>query len=126
MTLADRIAVLHDGHLQQLGTPAELYHNPANRFVAGFIGTPSMCFLEHFEKDAIVGLRPHDVQLSSEGMDATIEAVETMGFESYLHLSFRGEALRLRVEGEPPVCGATKIQLRNMYRFDKTSGVRIE
>ena len=126
MTLADRIAVLHAGNLQQLGSPAELYHNPANRFVAGFIGTPAMCFLEKFEDNAIVGLRPHDVELAAEGLDATIEAVETMGFESYLHLDFRGEALRLRVEGTPPECGPTKITIRKMYRFDKSNGQRIQ
>ena len=50
MTLADRIAVLHAGILQQLATPLELYERPANRFVAGFIGSPAMNFLEvHME-----------------------------------------------------------------------------
>jgi len=45
MTIGDRIAVMNDGHLEQMGTPAELYHNPRNRFVAGFIGSPSMNML---------------------------------------------------------------------------------
>ncbi len=45
MTLADRIVVLHEGEVQQVGAPLELYHRPANRFVAGFIGSPSMNFL---------------------------------------------------------------------------------
>jgi multiple sugar transport system ATP-binding protein len=46
MTLGDRIAVLHAGRLQQFGTPLDVYHSPANRFVAGFIGTPSMNFID--------------------------------------------------------------------------------
>jgi len=46
MTMGDRIAVMNDGHLEQMGTPAELYHNPQNRFVAGFIGSPPMNMLE--------------------------------------------------------------------------------
>jgi ABC-type sugar transport system ATPase subunit len=46
MTLGDRIAVLRNGRLQQCGTPLDVYHAPANRFVAGFIGTPSMNFIE--------------------------------------------------------------------------------
>jgi len=46
MTIGDRIAVMNDGHLEQMGAPAELYHNPTNRFVAGFIGSPSMNMLE--------------------------------------------------------------------------------
>ena len=45
MTLADRIAIMKDGILQQLGSPHEVYNSPANRFVAGFIGSPSMNFL---------------------------------------------------------------------------------
>jgi multiple sugar transport system ATP-binding protein len=46
LTLADRIAVMQDQQIQQLGTPAEIYHRPANRFVAGFVGSPRMNFLE--------------------------------------------------------------------------------
>ena len=46
MTIGDRIAVMNDGHLEQVGTPAELYHNPRNRFVAGFIGSPPMNMLK--------------------------------------------------------------------------------
>ena len=46
LTLADRIAVMQDQAIQQLGTPAEIYHRPANRFVAGFVGSPRMNFLD--------------------------------------------------------------------------------
>jgi multiple sugar transport system ATP-binding protein len=46
MTMSDRIAVLNDGELQQIGTPLECYHQPANQFVAGFIGSPSMNFFD--------------------------------------------------------------------------------
>ncbi|MBL1421585.1 MAG: sn-glycerol-3-phosphate ABC transporter ATP-binding protein UgpC [Alphaproteobacteria bacterium] len=46
MTLADKIVVLNDGYVQQVGTPMELFHNPANKFVAGFIGSPKMNFFE--------------------------------------------------------------------------------
>ena len=45
MTLADRIVVMNDGRIEQIGTPNELYHNPATRFVAGFIGSPAMNFI---------------------------------------------------------------------------------
>ncbi len=46
MTMGDRIAVMNDGVLEQVGTPEELYERPANRFVAGFIGSPAMAFIE--------------------------------------------------------------------------------
>lgn len=125
MTLADRIAVLNGGHLQQLGTPAELYDAPANKFVAGFIGSPAMCFLEKYEPGVIIGVRPHDVVIAPEGEPAHVEAVESMGFESFVHLSFNGESLTSRVEGRPPELGETRIQIQNYHRFDLESGLKI-
>ena len=56
MGLGDRIAILHKGRLRQIGTPREIYDDPADTFVAGFIGTPPMNFLE--TPEAIVGFRP--------------------------------------------------------------------
>jgi len=73
LTMGDRIVVMHQGRIQQVGTPAELYDNPVNRFVAGFIGTPAMGFIEcSVERtgnevalragDARVGLAPQRAQ----------------------------------------------------------------
>ena len=125
MTLADRIAVLNGGHLQQLGTPQELYDEPANMFVAGFIGSPSMQFLHRHEEGVVIGVRPHDVVLSEEGLDAQVEAIETLGFESFVHLKLGEESLSLRVEGAPPQEKSVKVQIRHMHRFDKETGLRI-
>ena len=77
MSLADRIAVMNDGRLQQVGTPKEVYENPVNEFVAGFLGEPSMNFLEPTQLDAIgsqsippegttVGIRPEAVTVLEE------------------------------------------------------------
>ncbi|QCJ45942.1 ABC transporter ATP-binding protein [Haloprofundus sp. MHR1] len=101
MTMGDRIAVLDDGQLQQLGTPLECYHEPANRFVAGFIGSPSMNFVEmEYDPTAgrgltdgvtyqftdgqtsvlgsrgrvTLGIRPEDVELAGESGPDTVEA----------------------------------------------------
>jgi len=130
MTLADRIAVLEGGHLQQLGSPAELYDDPANRFVAGFIGTPSMSFLEKVDDDAVIGVRPHEVFLDSDGpgrtLDATVEVVETLGFESFVHAKVAGgDTVVARVEGTPPKRGPTTLRLGRTYRFDPQTGARI-
>ncbi len=125
MTLADRIAVLNEGHLQQVGTPRELYEDPANAFVAGFIGSPSMSFLRKLEPGVVVGVRPHDVELVQTGMPARAEVVETMGFESFVHLDLDGEALVARVEGEPPRPGPVQVALSRTYRFDADGGARI-
>ncbi len=132
MTLADRIAVLEAGHLQQVGSPAELYEDPANRFVAGFIGSPSMSFLVRLEEGVQVGVRPHEVRLGGaireDGgpvHDAEVIVVETLGFESFVHLELGGEPLVARVEGTPPPRGPTRVQLGRVYRFDAGTGARI-
>ncbi len=107
MTLADRIAVIHQGVLQQVGPPAELYDTPANVFVAGFIGAPQMNFLPARAEgqaatgdgftlplpretggDVVAGVRPHDfsiVDAAGAAVRATVEVVEPLGWESHLH-----------------------------------------
>jgi multiple sugar transport system ATP-binding protein len=116
MTLADRIVAMHGGVVQQVGSPLELYDRPANLFVAGFIGSPGMNFLDAtYEagglklKDGTVvplagvsslasgskvtlGIRPEHVVMSSEGtgMSADVELVEPTGFGIILHLSLHG------------------------------------
>ena len=116
MTLADRIAILNDGALQQVGTPREVFDNPANRFVAGFIGSPSMNFLEadfdedgsgirgpEFEFDVpeidgpgrssssvVAGVRPTALRLgngdSASNLRGAVDVIEPLGAESYLHV----------------------------------------
>ncbi|WP_435143334.1 ABC transporter ATP-binding protein [Halobaculum sp. P14] len=121
MTMGDRIAVLNDGELQQVGTPLECYHEPANKFVAGFIGEPSMNFFElDVDGDELVGddftyalspdtketlggaasvtlgIRPEDIELvgDAEGdhdFAATIDVVEPMGNENSVYLGFSAD-----------------------------------
>ncbi len=132
MTLADRIAVMNGGHLQQVGTPQELYDDPANRFVAGFMGSPAMSFLTSVDPAAVLGVRPHEVRVGAriqpgDGplLDAVVEVVETLGFESHLHLRLGAEALVARVEGPPPGLGPIQVQLGRVCRFHKESGERL-
>jgi len=116
MTMGDRIAILNDGELQQVATPLEAYHTPANEFVAGFIGEPSMNFFDvdldgervagdgldlplsesvrgELTTDALVlGIRPEDVELKKtvEGdhdVSVTVDVVEPMGDENNVYLS---------------------------------------
>jgi multiple sugar transport system ATP-binding protein len=99
MTMSDRIAVMKDGRLQQLGSPLEIYHRPANRFVAGFVGSPSMNFADASAEadgdtttirtadfalriptprdgvaagDVVLGLRPEDVSLAGDDGPDTV------------------------------------------------------
>jgi ABC-type sugar transport system ATPase subunit len=123
LTLADRIVVLYRGVVQQVGTPDELFFEPANRFVAGFIGSPAMNFLERLEPGVVVGVRPNDVRLGEGPLRARVEVVERLGFESHVHLRLGDEALVARVEGEPPG-GEVALSLARSYRFDPASGAR--
>ncbi|MBB4278944.1 ABC transporter ATP-binding protein [Rhizobium mongolense] len=115
MTLADRIVAMHGGVVQQVGSPLELYDRPANLFVAGFIGSPGMNFLDATcetggvrLKDrtliplsaplalssgakVTLGIRPEHVVMSDQGgMRAKVELVEPTGFGIILHLSLHG------------------------------------
>ncbi|NLV10093.1 sn-glycerol-3-phosphate ABC transporter ATP-binding protein UgpC [Halomicrobium mukohataei] len=118
MTMGDRIAILNDGKLQQVATPLECYHEPANQFVAGFIGDPSMNFFDmerdgdtlvgsRFEyplsqstlddvgetRNVTLGVRPEDIEVGtdepgSHTYSAVVEVVEPMGDENTVYLRF--------------------------------------
>ncbi len=145
MTLADRIVVLEGGVVQQVGSPRELYERPANRFVAGFIGSPAMNFLEATGRDGqlragslalpsahsgpvTVGIRPHDVQVSRGGGGALarVEVVERLGWELHLHLRLDGQPLTAQVEaqalGEVRAGEELAVRLGRYHLFDAHSG----
>jgi len=91
MTLADKIVVLNAGRVEQVGAPMELYNNPANTFVAGFIGSPQMNFLEAPALGApgkTLGIRPEHLELSRESgrIPGTISHVEHLGGETNVYV----------------------------------------
>ena len=92
MTLADRIVVLNAGRVEQTGRPMELYNDPANVFVAGFIGSPQMNFLDAAalgQPGKTLGVRPEHLAISRESgsIPGTISHVEHLGGETnvYIH-----------------------------------------
>ena len=110
MTLGHRVAVLDGGRLQQVGTPRELYDEPANRFVAGFIGSPAMNLCEvtctngevtfagqpielparlDGHSQVVVGLRPEALELGGDGIPADVEVVEEFGADAYVFCAAR-------------------------------------
>jgi multiple sugar transport system ATP-binding protein len=91
MTLADKIVVLNAGRVEQVGAPMELYNSPANTFVAGFIGSPQMNFLEAGALGApgkTLGIRPEHLELSREQgrIPGTISHVEHLGGETNVYV----------------------------------------
>ncbi len=109
MTMGDRIAVLNDGLLEQVGTPEELYERPANRFVGGFIGSPAMSFLEPSAavglglRDAVVGVRPEHARRWRDGLvgplTGTVAFVEALGRETFLGVDVGDSRLVVLEEG---------------------------
>ncbi|MDD7973553.1 ABC transporter ATP-binding protein [Roseinatronobacter alkalisoli] len=91
MTLADRIVVLRDGRIEQVGAPMELYKNPANEFVAGFIGSPKMNFLDAPALGVAgksLGIRPEHLALSRDAgmIEGRVSHVEQLGGETLIYL----------------------------------------
>nr|WP_174825180.1 ABC transporter ATP-binding protein [Ruegeria arenilitoris] len=87
MTLADKIVVLRDGRVEQIGSPMELYNNPANRFVAEFIGSPAMNFVPADRiggsGQQLIGIRPEYARLGQTGpLSGTVVHVENLGADT--------------------------------------------
>jgi multiple sugar transport system ATP-binding protein len=110
MTMGDRIAVMSSGVIKQLGTPREVYEDPRNVFVAGFVGSPAMNLVPAPIVDAggsrvIAGFRPEHLQLANGGTDAatftaTIDAIEYLGDEQLVHLHTRDTAVVAKLPTE--------------------------
>jgi ABC-type sugar transport system ATPase subunit len=125
LTLGDRVAVMNDGRLEQVGTPEELYDEPANAFVGGFIGSPPMSFLRW--DGELLGVRPEHVRPWDDGLLGPIEGrvayVEALGRETLVGVETDAGATlvtvlegRARLEvGEPLRVGLVESGVR---RFD--------
>ena len=106
MSLSDRIAVLHEGSFQQIGTPTEIYHRPANRFVANFVGTPPMNIL-----DAELSGELGDLRLRGPGFELSLDGAEQLQAAARLPralaIGVRPEALRAAPErsADTPISG---------------------
>ena len=121
MTLADKIVVLRDGRVEQVGSPMELYNNPANRFVAGFLGAPAMNFLPAGlladNGASEIGIRPEDLRLDAEGpLAVKVMHVERLGGDTNLISQLSGP-MAGAAEGE-----AGQITVRLFGQHDITPG----
>ena len=149
MTLADRIVAMHGGVVQQVGSPLELYDRPANLFVAGFIGSPGMNFLDAtYENGGVklkdgtivplsaplsvangakvtLGIRPEHVVMSSDGngMSADVELIEPTGFGIILHLSLHGLPFKVFTLNREALSAGPKVNVtfpaQHLHVFDE-------
>ena len=134
MTLADKIVVLRDGKVEQVGAPMVLYNDPDNVFVAGFIGSPQMNFLQAGPlglHSATVGLRPEHLVLAPEDgqISGQVSHVERLGGETLVYLDVPGQGMiTLRLFGEHHFAVDAPLRLgfspERAFHFD-ASGARL-
>ncbi|TCT44617.1 ABC transporter ATP-binding protein [Martelella mediterranea] len=129
MTMADKIVVLRAGNIEQVGSPLELYRSPANLFVAGFIGSPKMNFIEGKiaagHNAHTIGIRPEHLSLSTESgeWEGKVAVAEHLGSDTFLHVDVPGLGhMTTRTDGEVPVRYGDKVFItpdtERLYRFD--------
>ncbi|MEI6302442.1 MAG: sn-glycerol-3-phosphate ABC transporter ATP-binding protein UgpC [Betaproteobacteria bacterium] len=152
MTMADRIVVMNAGKVEQIGSPLDLYDNPANLFVAGFIGSPAMNFVPgkvngnggisvvpgieiplnagvkaEAGRDVIVGVRPEHLAVSASGLPVEVVVVEPTGADTQIFCKLAGvdvtAVVRERHEFHP---GETiRLAPQLTFLFDPASGARL-
>ena len=154
MTLADKIVVLRSGRIEQVGAPLDLYRDPDNRFVAGFIGSPSMNFLDgevaegsisvpslktsvpsqlnlpSAGKQIDVGIRPEFIEIDKTGETHEIELTEALGGVSYAYLrADNGERLVVEERGDKRSSQGDRVGVKfepsRVMVFEQDTGIRI-
>ena len=150
MTMADRIVIMKDGHIQQVGTPAEVYHKPANTFVARFIGAPSMNMLSGMVetgelrmasgaaldlgaglpegREIIIGVRPEDLH-PGDGpalVRGPVTVREPLGHETLIYVGAEGQEVIAKADGRTPPQVGEEVTLTaavdTLHIFDAATG----
>jgi len=151
MTLADRVVVMNGGIVEQMGPPLELYDRPVSLFVAAFIGSPPMNFLEGFvdrgdtfllddgasltlpipvpgEDRVTIGVRPEHLSLASAGWPAVVSVIEPTGSETQITARMGNHVIRVLIRGRTEVIPGETIHLTaraaDVHVFDTRSGQR--
>jgi len=151
MTLADKLAVINNGVIEQLATPIEIYNNPKSLFVAGFIGSPQMNFIEgelknntlsaegfeikniksDFNGDITLGIRPEHLSQSDNGLiNLNVDLVEQLGSDNLVYGQLKDKKdFCYRCPGNLTIKKGDKLSLNidneNYFIFDKSSGKRV-
>jgi multiple sugar transport system ATP-binding protein len=153
MTMADKIVVMHDGIVEQMGAPLELYDRPANLFVAGFIGSPAMNFIKgrmsssgfaaeggfalpvgsapaaSEGRPVTYGLRPEHIRIDPNGVPAEVIVLEPTGSETQVVLKAGGQDIiavfRDRLSAKPGEMIPIAPTLANAHLFDGETGQRL-
>ncbi len=140
MTMADRIVVMHGGYIEQVGSPLEIYDEPINSFVAGFIGSPSMNFIDglvverggmaeletvegvhwplpdsaraYLGRSVHLGIRPEHIAVGPDGVQAKVNIIEPTGSDTHLQLQAGSQSIVAAVRDRPSVSVGQPVLLR--------------
>jgi len=123
LSLADRIVCMEAGRIAQVGTPSELYHQPANRFVAGFVGLSNLMNVDTVRRHApglldgarqgfLACLRPEDIAVIAGGTGARVHQIEFLGSVSRLHLDWPGGRLIAEQPGRTSLAAGGEVGLK--------------
>ena len=126
MAIADRIAVLHSGRIQQVATPADLYHHPESLFIAKFIGRPQINCLRP-KNGVISAIRPESLFFANEGLPCKITSREWLGSSQLLYLESPEGLLRLSCSTAVEIPEALHVSWHafDEHHFDAESGCRL-
>jgi multiple sugar transport system ATP-binding protein len=146
MALSDRVAVLHAGKIQQCDAPLRIYEDPANLFVAGFIGSPPMNVFDAVKLDRlpqmpsnveaqniVAAIRPSDIGIATEGGDPQFQGEVTLseptGSDIWALVRWHGQSVLARGRSDQRLVPGTKVYMdlpiECIYFFDRASGVRV-
>ncbi|MFT5894988.1 MAG: multiple sugar transport system ATP-binding protein [bacterium] len=154
MTMADRIVIMKDGYIQQIGSPQDVFHQPANLFVAQFIGAPAMNMLKGtclgnqivLEDDTrvelpghqlvddmavVLGVRSDDLVVGADDplLSGDVSMLEPLGSETLVYLTVNGNEVIAKASGRTPPAIGERVVLgaprENMHLFDAATGLRL-
>lgn len=133
LTMGDRIVVLDKGHIQQVDTPEEIYNNPQNTFVAGFVGSPQMNFIDGELIDKkyaglIAGIRPEKMITGGDiRLTADVDIIELLGSEKIVYFNIGDSKCSAKLAAEDKISDKIElsINISDVYLFDAETGKRV-
>ena len=134
LTMGDRVVVLDKGVIQQAASPEEIYNNPANTFVAGFVGSPQMNFIDckdfpfETKENVIVGIRPEKMVCGGEiKFNVDIEITELLGSEKIAYFNIGGKKCSAKLPADYNIEKSLELSInpKDLYFFDAQTGKRI-
>ncbi|MFR1672144.1 MAG: ABC transporter ATP-binding protein [Candidatus Gastranaerophilaceae bacterium] len=134
LTMGDRIVVLDKGIIQQVDPPEEIYENPKNTFVAGFVGSPQMNFIDSKDipydtpENSIIGIRPEKMLCNGEiKLTVHVDITELLGSEKIAYFNIGDKKCSAKLPADYKLGDTLELSIRpdDMYFFDYTSGKRI-